>query len=172
MVNKRVPRLQADSGFAPILGDAPKVLILGTLPSQRSLREKQYYGHPQNAFWWIMAQVLGFDPQLPYSERALKLREKGVAVWDVIASCVRPGSLDADIDTASVQTNDFSDLFQKNPSLNLLAFNGKAAQRLYRQQVLADWSGPMLALPSTSPAYAAMSRDAKLSEWRQLRAYL
>lgn len=164
--------VEADQGFAPILGEQPRVLILGTLPSQRSLRERQYYGHPQNAFWWIMSRLLNFDPSLDYSARTRLLTQHHIAVWDVIASCIRPGSMDADIDAASVRPNDFSVFFQKTPSLKAIAFNGKAAQGLFRKHAGADWPVDLLLLPSTSPAYASITKDAKLEAWLGLRDYL
>jgi hypoxanthine-DNA glycosylase len=162
-----------DHGFPPILGDQPDILILGTLPSVASLRAQQYYGHPRNAFWWIMARLFNFDDALPYPERAGQLRQNKVAVWDVIASCHRPGSLDSRIDQETVNANDFADLFARIPSLKLLAFNGQAAEKLFKQHVGFElWTGARITLPSTSPAHASKTREQKLAQWLQIQAYL
>ena len=161
-----------DQGFAPIVGESPRVLVLGTLPSQRSLQAAQYYGNPQNAFWWIMSRLLDFDLSLSYQERSHILADHGIAVWDVIHSAIRPGSLDAAIETDTIKTNDFESFFRQHPTLKLLAFNGKAAQALFRKHVTINWCGDTQSMPSTSPAYAAMRREQKLEKWRTMLAYL
>ena len=162
-----------DQGFAPILGEAPEILILGTMPSVASLQAQQYYGHPRNAFWWIMSELFDFDVELPYLLRTEQLKTNKVAVWDVIASCLRPGSLDSRIDTETVQANDFDRLFQAISSFKLLAFNGQAAEKLFKQHVGFDiCSVSRLTLPSTSPAHASKTRDQKLAHWRQIKTCL
>jgi len=162
-----------DLGFLPILGENPKVLILGTMPSVKSLEESQYYGHSRNAFWWLMAQINGFDSELSYQQRTEKLIENRIAVWDVIRSCHRPGSLDSSIDPSTVIANNFSTLLNENASLRVVAFNGQSASKLFSKFVTLDgWKGDFVTLPSTSPANAAMTRDAKLEKWSALRAYL
>lgn len=162
-----------DHGFLPIMGEAPKILILGTLPSVKSFEQNQYYGNPQNAFWWIMSSLLGFDLAQSYSERCTELTDKHIAVWDVIASCHRPGSLDSKIDQSTLKPNDFVSLLNQNSSIQLLVFNGQAANKLFNKFVeLESWGGDFLTLPSTSPANAAMNKATKLSKWRQILAYL
>jgi hypoxanthine-DNA glycosylase len=162
-----------DHGFPPILGDQPEVLILGTMPSVASLQAQQYYGHPRNAFWWIMAQLFHFDHELPYPARVEHLKQNRVAVWDVIDSCHRPGSLDSRIDQETVNANDFADLFAGLPSLKLLAFNGQTAEKLFKQHVGSEvWSGTRITLPSTSPAHASKTREQKLLHWSQIKTYI
>lgn len=154
----------------PILsGDRPRLLILGSMPGRVSLAQSQYYAHARNAFWWIMSELLSFDLSLPYQQRVRALTQSNVALWDVLSDCQRPGSLDANIVRDSEVANDFSTLFQQYPSLELIAFNGAAAQRLfmrhcksYLQQADIQW----VQLPSSSPAHAALSRDDKLAVWR------
>ncbi len=93
--------------FPPIARADARVLILGSMPSEASLAAGQYYGHPRNAFWPILAELLGFDHRIPYDQRVQAVLQARVAVWDVLASCVRPGSADADIDAESILVNDF-----------------------------------------------------------------
>lgn len=158
-------------GFAPIVAPQVRVLVLGSMPGIASLRAGQYYGHPRNAFWPIMAAVFGFDAAAPYPQRVAALQHNGVAVWDVLAACVRPGSLDADIDAESIQVNDFNHFLRAQPGLRRVCFNGAKAHVVFRRQVL-----PMLAvaptfnmvqLPSTSPAHAGMPFNEKCRWWRQ-----
>ena len=120
-----------EEGFKPLLGRQPQVLILGTMPSVQSLKTQQYYGHPRNAFWWIMSELCGFDFALPYEERVAHLLLNNIAVWDVIASCHRPGSLDSKIDQSTVTVNRLFEVFEKHPSLKLIAFNCQAAEKLF-----------------------------------------
>ncbi len=163
--------MQADKGFLPIVGEQPKVLVLGSMPSQRSLQHQQYYGHPQNAFWWLMSQLFEFDVALPYDARVEIVKRCGVAIWDVVHEAVRPGSMDADIQESALVTNDFSVFMAQHSSIRVLLFNGQASQKLFKKHVAGEFDLPQLVLPSTSPAYAAMSRDEKLSQWRQILAY-
>tara|TARA_R110002167_G_scaffold106131_7_gene272515 strand:- start:2428 stop:2946 length:519 start_codon:yes stop_codon:yes gene_type:complete len=162
-----------EEGFKPLLGSEPKVFILGTMPSVQSLKTQQYYGNPRNAFWWIMSELCGFDFMLPYEERVAHLLSNNIAVWDVIASCYRPGSLDSKIDQSTVTVNRLSEVFEKHPSLNLIAFNGQAAEKLFTKFINKhDWQGYKIILPSTSPANAALSKEKKLAQWAQIQNYL
>ncbi len=141
------------------------MLILGSLPSQRSIAEQQYYAHPQNAFWRIMAELAGATGT--YTERCAALIRRRIAVWDVLAASVRPGSMDADIDTGSAQVNDFKSFFEEHPDVGRICFNGRKAAQLFERSA-AELAAPreLIVLPSTSPAYAAMRFDDKLQHWR------
>ena len=151
-------------GFPPVTGPSPRVLVLGTLPGAESLRRQEYYGLPRNRFLWIMGQLVGATPELPYPQRIARLAEAGVALWDVCHSAHRPGSLDAAIDRASIRPNDIQGFATAHPTLRLVACNGATAATLYRRFVTLDL--PMLRLPSTSPAHAGMAAEAKLALWR------
>ena len=162
--------MSVTSGFSPILGPVMTVLILGTLPSQQSLKKQQYYGHPQNAFWRVMGELFDAGPQLPYEERTRRLPAHGIAVWDVLASGTRPGSMDAAIDENTARPNDFAGLHARHPELEMVCFNGQAAARLFRRLVPAKVrksfdAVSFVTMPSTSPAYAAMSFADKLQQW-------
>lgn len=153
--------------FPPIANEQARVLVLGTMPGKASLLAQQYYAHPRNGFWPIMGAVLGFDAQAPYAQRTVSLSAQGVALWDVLQSCVRSSSLDSDIDASSIVVNDFSSFLARHPHIHTVCFNGATAEALYRRHVKAP-ALPILRLPSTSPAHAAMSLAAKTEAWRQL----
>lgn len=156
------------AGFAPLSGAGARVLILGSMPGAASLAAGAYYAHPRNAFWPIMGALFDAGPALPYAERVARLMAARIAVWDVLAACERPGSLDADIVRESVQVNDFATLFAAQPGLTHVFFNGGAAERLFARHVVARPRDPGCAfvrLPSTSPAHAGLDRAAKLAAW-------
>lgn len=159
------------AGFTPIAPDAARVLILGSMPGEASLRAGEYYAHPRNAFWRLMGDLLEIPPAAPYPARTAALRGAGIALWDVLKTCRRRGSLDAHIEPASVRVNDFATFFTRHPGVRLVCFNGAAAEHWYRCQVLhAKHAVPSdrqyVRLPSTSPAHAGLSYDAKLDAWR------
>lgn len=155
--------------FAPLANPSSRLLILGSMPGIASLNARQYYAHPQNLFWKILGSTLGFDPKIPYEERVQQLALAGVAVWDVLASCSRDGSLDADIDLASVVPNDFADFFAKHPLIRRVCFNGGTATTLFMRRVKPGLPATLdlkyVRLPSTSPANASISFDKKLKDW-------
>jgi len=162
------------SGFAPVAGEQPRVLILGSMPGVASLDAHEYYAMPRNAFWPIMGRLFDAGFALAYAQRLVRLQAAGVALWDVLASCVRPGSLDAAIDVRSAVVNNFGRLFADRPTIERVFFNGKAAADIYRRRVLPalDAGGRDVALcvlPSTSPAHAALSFDEKLRRWAVVR---
>jgi len=158
------------ASFPPIAAPKAEVLILGSIPGERSLAANEYYAHPQNAFWRILGAILGFDPKLPYAERILRLQRARVAVWDVLRSCVRPGSLDAAIDRASATPNDFAAFLARYPRIRRVLCNGGTAHDLFVRRVLPDLPKAdrlqVVRLPSTSPAHAALSFADKLDAWR------
>lgn len=161
-------------GFPPVSDQRARVLILGSLPGQRSLQLRQYYGQPRNAFWGIMGRLFNAGPELPYTERTQRLVDSRVALWDVCAAAHRPGSLDSAISRASVVTNAFADFLGEHRQIGLICFNGSTAAALYGRIVLPDLPKPFCdipikALPSTSPAHASMSFEQKLSRWSIVR---
>ena len=160
-------------GFAPLARADAEVLILGSLPGQESLRRRQYYAQPRNAFWPIMGALCGAGPQLAYRARARRLAASGIALWDVCRAAARAGSLDASIVARSVVVNDFGAFLARHPGIGLVCFNGRTAAALYRRHVLPALpvgarALATLELPSTSPAHAALSPARKLARWRQL----
>ncbi len=153
--------------FLPIEDANARLLILGSMPGRESLRAGQYYAHPRNAFWRIMGELSGSNTDTRYESRIQILKSAGIAVWDVLASCTRHSSLDADI--RSIQSNNFEDFFLSHPHITHVFFNGMMAEKCYKNNVLPFISHDALhylRLPSTSPAHAAMSYDQKLAHWR------
>jgi hypoxanthine-DNA glycosylase len=160
--------------FPPIAAEGARVLILGSLPGTRSLAEQQYYAQPQNAFWKIMGELFGAGPDLPYATRTERLSASGIALWDVIASAERPGSLDSSIVNTSVVVNDFAALFLRCPDIGVVFFNGAKAAELFERRVrpsLGDKLNNLRfeRLPSTSPAHAAMLYEDKLLRWQAVK---
>ncbi len=155
------------TSFAPISDPLAEVLILGTMPGIKSLETQQYYAHKQNSFWKIMGEILGFDPQIPYAERTAHLGLHHIAVWDVLHSCEREGSLDSAINCA--RTNDFEVYFSQHSHIQRLCFNGAVAERYFRMHVMRALSHrdfTYVRLPSTSPAHASMNLHQKIQAWR------
>ena len=134
------------------------------MPGAVSLAQQQYYAHPRNAFWPIMAQLLGFAADLPYTDRIRALNAAGVALWDVIASCQRSGSLDSAIRDAEL--NDLPGLIRQAPTLRAVAHNGGESAR--HRRVTEALGLPVYRLPSTSPANASWSFERKLAAWREV----
>ena len=161
-------------GFAPIVSSNASVLILGTMPSEASLLRQQYYGHPRNAFWPIMGMLFNSAPGLCYQLRKEMLIENGVAVWDVLQSCNRLGSLDSSIKLATVKTNDFAGFFAECKYIKRVFFNGRMAEKLYQKWILPTLSHRFSyleyqCLPSTSPAYATLKFEQKIEAWKVIK---
>lgn len=161
-----MPHIQS---FPPVENPAATVLILGSMPGKESLRAVQYYAHPRNAFWPIMGELAGAAPALPYEVRIQKLKAAGIALWDVLASCKRHSSMDADIESDSICANDFSSFFRAHPHITHVFFNGTMAEQCFNKYVrhlLEHRRLHFQRLPSTSPANASMSYEQKLNAWR------
>jgi hypoxanthine-DNA glycosylase len=152
-------------GLPPIIDDGAKALILGNMPSVMSLGAQQYYANPRNAFWRITGEIFGFDACEPYDARTTVLTAHGVAVWDVLRSCRRVGSLDSAVEPDSMVANDFGQLFERHPQIALVFFNGAAAEKNFNRLVRIAPDLRYQRLPSTSPAQTMRYAD-KLAAWR------
>jgi TDG/mug DNA glycosylase family protein len=160
--------------FAPVADVSANTLILGSMPGIRSLDLQQYYGHPQNAFWRIMGELVGATPELPYANRLIALKQSKIALWDVLQFCERPGSLDSAIVNKSVVPNDFAAFFAHHCQIDRVFFNGAKAEEMFSRHVLHKLNKNLLQqqyqrLPSTSPAHASMSFAEKLACWSVLK---
>lgn len=156
--------------FAPVVDAKTRLLILGSLPGDASLRAGQYYGHPQNAFWRLIGGVIGRDlTALPYDDRLAALKAAGVGLWDVVASAERPGSLDAAI--RRPEAADLRGLVQTLPHLKAVAFNGGTAARLGRAVLAGVVEPALIDLPSSSPAHARPFAE-KAAAWAVVTPWL
>ncbi len=162
---------QRKAAFPPSVDAQTKILILGSLPGDASIRQGEYYAHRGNAFWSLLGDVLDEDLRsTPYAMRLKRLKARGVGLWDVIESAERPGSLDSSIKGAELR--DLGAFVERLPALRAIGFNGKTAS-LHGRRQLQDRPGlAMIDLPSSSGAYASLSRDAKRQAWMTLHAYL
>ncbi|MFQ5547894.1 MAG: DNA-deoxyinosine glycosylase [Woeseia sp.] len=157
-------------GFPPIAAPDARVLILGSLPSRKSIEAREYYAHPRNAFWQIMGELFAAGRDTPYASRADTLKANRIAVWDVLAQSVRSGSMDSDIEVRTAKANDFVSFLHAYRGIRLICFNGQKAARMFDDLVLSgrpDLPAGLRyeTLPSTSPAYASMAFDDKLRKW-------
>jgi len=173
------------TAFPPIASKDASILVLGSMPGQRSLADQEYYAHPGNAFWKIICDTTGSDstschsrssPAQNYETRKEILLQNNIAVWDVLLHCERPGSLDSNIKSASMVCNDFRTFFKEHKKISKILFNGKTAEKVYRRHVEKshpDLYVPLLqkptlyTLPSTSPAMASLKYPQKLDIWSQ-----
>lgn len=162
--------------FEPIIGSDPRVVVLGSMPGVASLEALQYYAHPRNAFWPIMAELFGIDHHADYDVRIRQLEKQPLILWDTLRACHRPGSLDSNIDSSSASANDFPGLLEQYPQIRAILFNGATSEQYFRRLVvpcLPDRSElDLLRMPSTSPANAGMNFEQKLAAWRRLLDYL
>ncbi|MGO9776384.1 MAG: DNA-deoxyinosine glycosylase [Terracidiphilus sp.] len=160
--------------FDAVESPEARVLILGTLPSVKSLAAGEYYAHPRNCFWWIMGELVGATPDLPYADRLSRLRKSGIALWDVCRAAERAGSSDGNIRIETVEPNDFRAFLGAHSRIELICFNGQPAERLFRRKALPLLAGlrpiPQRVLDSTSPACARISREEKQARWRDALA--
>lgn len=150
-------------GLPPVIARGTRLVVLGSFPGAASLAAGQYYAHPRNQFWPLLAALWAVDlPALPYARRLAVLCERGLGLWDVYASCRREGSLDSAIEDAAL--NDLASLRRRAPGLQAVAHNGGESARSMR--ITAALGLPVVRLPSTSPANASWSFDRKLAAWR------
>lgn len=163
------PAALRKSSFAPVADADARLLVLGSLPGEASLRKGQYYGNPQNQFWRLMGQALGRELPEPYEARLAALQGARVALWDVVRSAVRAGSLDAQI--RDHQPNPLAGFVATLPQLEAIAFNGKTATAIGARALQDVGSLTLIPLPSSSPAYT-LPFARKAEAWAHLRRFL
>lgn len=170
------PTIDADDiegqveALPPIVDDHCRLLILGTMPGAESLRQQAYYSHPRNLFWKLIATVTDEEAPDTYDERVAYLKKHGIALWDICQSCIREGSLDADI--SAELPNDIHDFITEHPTIQAIAFNGKTAAKLYAKHIGSIPGVRLLSLPSSSPANAGVTWEDKEEKWGKLKTYL
>ena len=155
-------------GLPPVLGRATRVLILGSFPGEASLDAGQYYAHPRNHFWPLVAALIDAPlSAMSYRERLAALRAHRIGLWDVFVACARRGSLDGAIRNA--ERGELARVRRASPAVALVCFNGKTAARALPAWREAGYA--TLVLPSSSPAYTRPFAE-KLAAWRQIRDFL
>ena len=149
--------------FGPVLAPDARVMIVGSMPSVKSLADAQYYAHPRNAFWPILFDVFGTAPTSDYEAKKTLIRANRLALWDVACSCEREGSLDSRM--RDIVYNDFAALYARCPDIGTVLCNGGTAHALF---VKSGFAGDrrVIRMPSTSPAYT-MPYDRKLAIWKE-----
>lgn len=157
--------------FPPVVDPRIRLLVLGSLPGERSLAQRQYYAHPQNQFWQLISPAAGRDlAALPYDERLAALLQAQIGLWDVVASATRPGSTDAAI--RDIEGHDIAALAATLPELSAIAFNGATALRHGLKQLGgAAARYTIVPLPSSSPLHT-IGLTAKLPAWAALAELL
>ena len=150
--------------LAPVEREDARVLILGSLPGDRSLAMQQYYGHPQNQFWRLVFALLGKDVPDNYAARCGSLVQHKIALWDVVHYAERRGSLDSDIKDAA--PNDLHVFFETHRQLRLILLNGGKAAQLFNKH-FGSVPVKTVKLPSSSPAMASLSFEQKLAVWKR-----
>ena len=153
--------------FPPIADVDTSVLILGTMPGERSLKLNQYYGHGGNQFWKLMFNIFDEPIAADYNKRKEVLIKNNIALWDVLKACEREGSSDNAI--LKEECNDFKSFFDLYPNIKLIAFNGQNAEGYFNSFCREKPSVNYITLPSTSPANTWKTFDEKLLEWQKIK---
>ena len=125
-----------NTGFPPVARKDATRLILGSMPGIRSLEANQYYAHPRNTFWPIICKLFNAKEDLNYPQRKQLLIDHRIALWDVLKSCYRKGSLDSNIDHGTIEANDFNTFLKKHKQIKIIFFNGGEAEKLFKKYVL------------------------------------
>ena len=152
--------------FAPISNPGTTVLILGTMPSEKSLEVGEYYGHPRNRFWKIIAAVTNNDLPLTYPAKKQLLLKSNIGLWDVVYQANREGSLDSAIKNET--PNDLEPFIAKHPQLKTIGFNGKKAEQLFDKHFTRKPGIKYISLPSSSPANAGISFERICAVWQEI----
>ena len=149
--------------FEPVFAPDAKVMIVGSMPSVKSLADAQYYAHPRNSFWPILFDIFGENLHNDYTHKLELIRQNHLALWDAAACCYREGSLDSNM--RDVVYNDFDALYAQCPDIHTVLCNGGTAHALF---VKSGYAGErrVIRMPSTSPAYT-MAYEKKLTVWKE-----
>ena len=157
------------SSFPPIISNDAKIFILGSVPGVKSLEMQEYYAHPQNKFWKIIFELFNENFSEDYLEKIKILKKNKIAVWDVIDSCERVGSLDTKI--KNEESNDILQLLKKYQNIKTIFCNGGKSYQNLQKIVGKNFEIPIYLLPSTSPLHT-ISFEKKLDAWSKISDYL
>lgn len=157
------------SSFPPFIDNTSEILILGSIPGVKSLEKQQYYAHPQNKFWKIIFGLFNEKFTEDYVERINVLKKHHVAIWDVIDSCERKGSLDSEI--RNEEANQIAELLEEYPNIKAIFCNGGKSYKNVKKILREDFEIPVFLLPSTSPLHT-ISFEKKLEEWKIILEFI
>lgn len=155
--------------FPPIIDNTAEILILGSIPGVKSLEKQQYYAHPQNTFWKIVLELLNEEFTEDYSVRIATLKKHHIALWDVIDSCERKGSLDSEI--KNEEANQIEELLDEYPNIRAIFCNGGKSYKNVQKVLGKSFRIPVFLLPSTSPLHT-VSFEKKFEEWKKILEFL
>lgn len=158
-------------GLQPIIGNNPRILILGSLPGDESLRRQEYYGNPRNMFWDVMSGILGEKAPVQYPQKTEYLKNHGIALWDVLQAAEREGSLDANI--RNEEFNDIERLVAENPSIEVIATNGGKAEKSFRKYLrrhptLSEKRIYFCTSTSSMSICSGWNLERLIGQWRQI----
>ena len=166
---KQVPRptsAHTKTSFDPISNVDTTILILGTMPGDKSLELGEYYGHSRNKFWKIISTITDNDLPLSYSDKKELLRKSKIGIWDVAHKANRKGSLDSAIENE--EPNDLDNFISTHKNLKVIGFNGTKSQALFDKYFDRKSDLKYIPLPSTSPANTGIDFDNICKLWRQI----
>lgn len=152
----------------PVYDKNSRVLILGSFPSVKSREYGFFYGHPQNRFWRVIANVCSEKVPESIEEKKSLLLKHGIAVWDVIHSCEISGSADSSIKNAV--PNDINHIINESGVEHIFT-NGRKSDELYKKYLEKQTGIKAVCLPSTSPANAAWSFEKLTEKWKIIKNY-
>ena len=158
--------MNRSKSFLPIINKDTKILILGSLPGKKSLELREYYGHPRNRLWKIMAHLTGNEIPQSYERKKEFLFKYNIGLWDVAHSAYREGSLDSNI--KKERPNDIENLLETHESIEVIGFNGKKAEKMFYKFFKEKTQRRYVPLPSTSPANMAINFEEMCSRWSEL----
>lgn len=157
------------SSFPPFIDDQSEIIILGSIPGVKSLEKQQYYAHPQNKFWKIIFELFNEEFTEDYPKRVKTLTKYHIAIWDVIDSCERKGSLDSEI--KNEEANQIAELLEEYPNVKAIFCNGGKSYKNLQKVLGKNYKIPIVLLPSTSPLHT-VSFEKKLEEWKVILNFL
>lgn len=155
--------------FPPVVSKDSRILILGSVPGVKSLEKQQYYAHPQNKFWRIIFELLDETFSESYEDRMNVLKKHHIALWDVIDSCERKGSLDSEI--RNEEANRVKELLEEYPNIQAVFSNGQKSYKNLQRMLGKDHGYSIFLLPSTSPLHT-MAYEKKLEAWKKILNYV
>lgn len=139
-----------------------EILILGSFPSVKTRESGFFYGHPQNRFWKVLAELFAeAEPSNIPEKESLLVRHK-IALYDVIKECDIRGSADSSIRNAKPTDLKF---IIESTSIQTIFCNGQLSAKMFSRYQEPILKQEALVLPSTSPANARWTLPKLVEAW-------